>query len=105
MATPDKSSANVYTYEGKNKRGEIVLGEVTATTLALAKASLRKQGITADKIRKKTKPLLGQRQKSIKPADICIFSRQMATMMSAGIPLVQSFDIVGRGHPNPVWET
>lgn len=90
----------VFTYEGLNRGGERVKGEIEGTSLALVKANLRKQGIQAKKVRKKPKPLFAS-EKSIKTQDITIFSRQMATMMAAGIPLIQSFDIVARGHNNP----
>ena len=71
---------------------------------ALAKGYLRKQGINPLRIKKKPQPLFGRKAK-IKPADIAIFSRQMATMMSSGVPLVQSFDIIGQGHENPAMQT
>jgi len=92
---------HIFTWTGKNKRGEKVTGRLEASTLALAKASLRKQGVLTPKVRKKGKPLFSKRNKKITPVDITVFSRQMATMMKAGIPLVQSFDIVGKGHENP----
>ena len=98
MKTP---KLNIYVWEGTNKRGEKVSGETNASTLALAKADIRRQGMLAKKVKLKRKPFFGGRKKSISAADVCVFSRQMATMMSAGIPLVQSFDIVGRGHTNP----
>lgn len=84
----------IYLYEGTNKHGQKVKGEVVANSTALAKAELRKQGILAKKIRKKTISLWKKTSKKITPLDIVTFSRQMATMMTAGIPLVQSFDIV-----------
>jgi type IV pilus assembly protein PilC len=67
---------------------------------AFVKATLRRQGINPGKVKKKPKPLFGGTKK-ITPKDISVFSRQMATMMSSGVPLVQSFEIVGRGHENP----
>ncbi|GAB4392762.1 MAG: type II secretion system F family protein [Gammaproteobacteria bacterium] len=91
----------LYLWEGVNKRGERIKGESAGLSIALVKAKLRTQGINPIKVRKKPKPLLGARKKKIAPADIAVFSRQMATMLSAGIPLIQSFDIVGRGHNNP----
>jgi type IV pilus assembly protein PilC len=69
--------------------------------MALVKADLRRQGITPLKVRKKPKSLFGARKKKITSKDIAVFSRQLATMMSAGVPLVQAFEIVGRGHENP----
>jgi type IV pilus assembly protein PilC len=67
----------------------------------LARADLRRQGIKIVKVKKKRTPLFGGRKKKIKAKDIAVFSRQLATMLSAGVPLVQAFDIVGRGHSNP----
>ncbi|MBK9469245.1 MAG: type II secretion system F family protein [Gammaproteobacteria bacterium] len=89
-----------YRYQGKDRRGNTVQGEVQSESLALAKAQLRKQGVMTQTVRKKPKPLFGERKKAITPADIAIFSRQLATMMKAGVPLVQSFDIVADGQEN-----
>jgi type IV pilus assembly protein PilC len=91
---------NTFTWEGKDSKGQKVKGETSGANIALVKASLRRQGITPAKVKKKSKPLFGG-GKSIKPGDIAVFSRQLATMMNSGVPLVQSFDIVGRGHDNP----
>lgn len=88
---------SVYTWNGINKRGEPIRGETEAVSVALLKSELRRQGVTAKKIRKKTKPLLGERKKKITQGDITVFTRQMSTMLAAGIPLIQAFDIVGRG--------
>ena len=82
-----------FVYDGTNRKGEKVKGETTSRSLELAKAQLRKQGIQVRNIRKKPKPLF-QMKKSIKPIDIAIFVRQLATMMKAGVPLTQSFEIV-----------
>ena len=102
MASKKKDNPlDTFTWVGVNKRGEKITGEVEAKNLAMAKANLRRQGYIPSRVRKKAKPLFGSEGKSIKPADISIFSRQMATMMAAGIPLVQSFDIVGKGQSNP----
>ena len=90
-----------FTWEGKNKEGRIVKGELTASSQDLVKAQLRKQGIVPKKVRKKSSGMFGaSKGKPIKSADISVFSRQMATMMKAGVPLVQSFDIVADGHAN-----
>lgn len=89
-----------FTWQGKDRKGQKVKGESLAATEALVRAELRRQGITPLSIRRKSKPLLSS-QKAITPKDISVFSRQLATMMSAGIPLVQAFEIVGRGHENP----
>ena len=91
---------DTFIWEGKDNKGQSVKGEVTGQSVALVKASLRRQGINPKKVRKKPKPLFGGKGK-VKAADIAIFSRQLATMMSSGVPLVQAFDIIGRGHENP----
>lgn len=88
-----------FVWEGKDRKGNKTKGEVSGTNLALVKAQLRKQGIIPDKVKKKSKPLLGG-SKKITPFDIAMFTRQQATMMKAGVPLVQSFDIVTDGLEN-----
>ncbi|MDJ0870534.1 MAG: type II secretion system F family protein [Gammaproteobacteria bacterium] len=93
---------DMFAWEGTDKAGKRVKGEMSGSSDALIKATLRRQGINPLKVRKKPKSLLGGRkQKKITAKDIAYFSRQLATMMSAGVPLVQSFEIVGRGHDNP----
>ncbi|MDC0661780.1 type II secretion system F family protein [Marinobacter sp. SS21] len=89
----------VFVWEGKDKKGNKTKGEVSGSNLAVVKAQLRKQGILPSKVRKKPKPLFGG-SKKITPFDIAMFTRQMATMMKAGVPLVQSFDIVTDGLEN-----
>lgn len=88
-----------YIWEGKDRRGNKAKGELTGSNLALVKAQLRKQGIIPDKVKKKPKPLFGGKKK-ITPFDIAMLTRQLATMMKAGVPLVQSFDIVADGLEN-----
>ncbi len=88
-----------FLYEGTNRGGSKVKGEIFALNDALAKNELRKQGINPLKVKKKPKALFGGAQK-ITPSDISIFARQMATMMSAGVPLVQSFEIIAQGSDN-----
>ena len=88
-----------FTYQGTDRKGKRVTGEIFALNETLAKGALRKQSINPLRIKKKPQPLFGGNAK-IKPADIAIFSRQMATMMKSGVPLVQSFDIIGLGHDN-----
>lgn len=88
-----------FTYEGTSRAGTKVKGEIYALSETLAKSQLRKQGINPIKVRKKPQPLFGGAAK-IKPADIAIFARQIATMMHAGVPLVQSFEIIGEGNDN-----
>lgn len=97
---PVKSTATVsstYVYKGTDKKGSPVQGEINSTSPALAKAQLLKQGISAKSVSKKSKPLFGDGGGSISPMDIAVFARQMATMMKAGVPLVQAFDIVADG--------
>ncbi|EKG42982.1 type II secretion system protein F [Pseudomonas syringae] len=91
---------SVYTWEGVDKKGSKLSGEVNGHNLALVKAQLRKQGINVTKVRKKPVSIFGKGKK-IKPLDIAFFSRQMATMMKAGVPLLQSFDIIAEGAENP----
>jgi type IV pilus assembly protein PilC len=87
----------VFEYEGKDKNGKIVRGEMRAGGEAMVNASLRRQGILITKVKKRR--VSGGR--AIKQKDIAIFTRQLSTMMRAGVPLIQSFDIVARGSPNP----
>jgi len=100
MATA-KSTTQVYVYKGVDKKGKKIEGEISGSSPAVIKAQLLKQGVRANTVRKKPKPLFGSGGKKIKPIDIAIFTRQMATMMKAGVPLVQSFDIVAEGSDNP----
>jgi type IV pilus assembly protein PilC len=99
--TKAASVTNTYAYKGVDKKGTQVQGEINSSSPALAKAQLLKQGISAKSVSKKSKPLFGGGGKSIKPMDIAVFARQMATMMKAGVPLVQAFDIVADGLENP----
>jgi type IV pilus assembly protein PilC len=92
---------NTYVYKGVDKKGNKIQGEINGTNPTIIKTLLAKQGITARTVSKKAKPLFGSSGKAIKPADIAVFSRQMATMMKAGVPLVQAFDIVADGLENP----
>ena len=86
----------VFEWEGKDRNGKAMRGELRAAGLNQVQATLRRQGVLASKI-KKRRMSAGKR---IKPKDIAIFTRQLATMMKAGVPLMQSFDIVGRGNAN-----
>ena len=98
MATAAKNNKEfVYEWVGKDRLGRVVQGEVRAVGEATAQNALRRQGILITKIKKRRMSA----GKKIKPKDIALFTRQMATMMKAGVPLLQSFDIVGRGNPNP----
>jgi len=104
MATATKASAtkkkspprHTFTWEGKDKAGKTVRGESMGPNAQTIKAQVRKQGINTTKIKKKPAP----RGKAIQPADIALFTRQMATMMKAGVPLVQSFELVADGADN-----
>jgi type IV pilus assembly protein PilC len=87
----------VFEWEGRDKNGKVVRGEVRAGGEAMVSASLRRQGILVTKMKKRR--MSGGR--AIKQKDIAVFTRQLATMMKAGVPLLQAFDIVGRGSTNP----
>jgi type IV pilus assembly protein PilC len=91
-----------FTWEGTDRTGKKVKGKVVATSEAAVRSELRRQGVVATRVRKQS--MLFRKQGRVTPADIAIFSRQLATMMTAGIPLVQSFDIVGAGHENPAMQ-
>jgi len=93
-----------FVWEGLDRNGSRTKGEVSARSEITARAELRRQGIRVVKIKKKPKPLFGGPRKKITPKHIAVFSRQLATMLSAGVPLVQAFDIVGRGHDNPAMQ-
>ena len=99
MATAS-AKTSIYIWQGVDKQGRTTIGESSALNQAVVKVQLLKQGITPKTIKKKPKPLFSTK-KPIKPADISIFTRQLATMMKAGVPLVQSFDIVAEGLDNP----
>lgn len=103
MATK-ASEAVLFTWEGTDKKGNRIKGEQSALSETIVKTELRRQGIKPIKVKKKPKPLFSKAKSKIIPKDIAVFSRQMATMMSAGVPLVQAFDIIGRGHENPAMQ-
>ena len=94
-----------FIWEGTDKNRQKTKGELSAMSEIIAKTELRRKGYRVTKIKKKPKPLFKARIKPIKPGDIAIFSRQLATMINAGVPLVQSFDIIGKGHENPSMQT
>jgi type IV pilus assembly protein PilC len=87
----------VFEWEGKDRNGKVVRGETRAVGENQVMATLRRQGIFVTKVKKRRM----RSGRKIKPKDIAIFTRQLATMMKAGVPLLQSFDIVARGNPNP----
>jgi type IV pilus assembly protein PilC len=91
-----------FTWEGTDRAGKKVKGKTVAATEAAVRSELRRQGVVPTRVRKQS--MLFRKQGRVTPADIAIFSRQMATMMTAGIPLVQSFDIIGAGHENPAMQ-
>ena len=87
----------MFVWTGTDRNGRKSKGEVLATTAAIARVQLRNQGIATKSVKKKPKSLISFGAKKIQPADIAIFTRQLATMMKAGVPLVQAFDIVAEG--------
>ena len=105
MATSPQPKSNrgaqvkesVYAWEGKDKNGRTIRGEVRAGGQAIVNVTLRRQGIMVTKVKKK----VYRSGKKITDKDLTMFTRQLATMMKAGVPLLQSFDIVGKGHANP----
>jgi type IV pilus assembly protein PilC len=96
-AAAAKTQDFIFEWEGKDKNGKVVRGEMRAGGEAMVSASLRRQGVLTTKVKKRRTRGGG----SIKQKDIAVFTRQLATMMKAGVPLLQSFDIVARGSPNP----
>jgi len=99
MAT-SAAKGDTFTWAGTDRSGRTTKGEIQAISSAMAKAQLRRQGINPKSVRKKSKALWAGKGKAIKASDIAIFTRQLATMMKAGVPLVQSFDIVADGVEN-----
>ncbi|HWW04114.1 type II secretion system F family protein [Collimonas sp.] len=104
MATAARSAASarqvketVYLWEGKDKKGKVMRGELRAGSETVVNVTLRRQGILVTKVKKKT----FRNGKKVSEKDISLFTRQLATMMKAGVPLLQSFDIVAKGHANP----
>lgn len=98
-AKPKKSGVKeqTFTWEGKNKDGKAVRGEMRAASLSVVQTTLRRQGILVGKVSKQS----FRGGSKVTEKDICLFTRQLATMMKSGVPLLQAFDIVGRGHSNP----
>jgi type IV pilus assembly protein PilC len=93
----DKVQEFNFQWEGKDRAGKVIKGELRAGGEAIVKATLRRQGILVTKLKKQSKGSGG----SVSAKDVTLFTRQMATMMKAGVPLLQAFDIVGKGHSNP----
>ena len=98
MATTT-AKTSIYVWQGVDRQGRITKGESSGISQAMVKAQLRKQGVVPKMVKKKPKPLF-TRQQAINPVDVAIFTRQLATMMKAGVPMVQSFDIVAEGLDN-----
>jgi type IV pilus assembly protein PilC len=102
MATAATATQAPFTWEGTDRTGKKVKGKVVSTSEAAVRSELRRQGVVPTRVRKQS--MLFRKQGKVTAGDIAIFSRQLATMMTAGIPLVQSFDIVGAGHENPAMQ-
>lgn len=97
MANKKQQELDFYDWQGVNREGRTLSGEIQAKTIILAKVSLSKQGITVKKIKKRSSSIFSQSGRSIKSADITLLTRQLSTMLQAGIPLLQSFDIIAKG--------
>lgn len=97
MAAAKTIKESTFTWEGRNKDGKIVRGEMRAASESVVQSTLRRQGVLNPKITK----LRFARGSKITDKDVSLFTRQLATMMRSGVPLLQAFDIVGRGHSNP----
>jgi type IV pilus assembly protein PilC len=103
--TPTAAKLATFQWSGTDKKGSKTSGELSGKSVAMVRAELRKQGITVNKVKKKAEPITlfglgGERSKPITASDIAVFSRQLTTMMKAGIPLVQSFEIVAASVEN-----
>ncbi len=101
MAQAAAIKLSTFAWEGTDKKGKKLKGETRANNPSIVKAELRRQGIAPLKVKKKSALMTNAKKKKIVPKDIAIFMRQLSTMMGAGVPLVQSFEIIGRGHDNP----
>src|SRR5690606_8932605 len=95
----------VFRWEGTDKRGVTMKGEQAAKNANFIRAELRKQGITPKVVKAKPKPLFSGSGRRVTPLDIAIFSRQIATMMKAGVPIVSALEIIGSGNKNPKMQT
>ena len=95
------NDTSIFKWVGVSARGKKLEGELSGSSIALVKAQLRKQGITPSKVKRKAKPLFGlQSVKKITPKDIALVTRQIATMLMAGVPLIQSIEMIGSGSTN-----
>ncbi|MBB1344265.1 type II secretion system F family protein [Pseudoalteromonas sp. SG43-6] len=96
----EQNKSDTFSWIGVSARGKRLEGEMTGISIALVKAQLRKQGITPSKVKRKAKPLFGVRMQAITPKDIALVTRQIATMLMAGVPLIQSIEMIGTGSTN-----
>lgn len=96
----DKKGQDTFEWVGVSARGKRLEGEMNGMSIALVKAQLRKQGITPSKVKRKAKPLFGTRMQKITAKDIALVTRQIATMLMAGVPLIQSIEMIGTGATN-----
>lgn len=94
------SQMTTYDWVALDKRGKRMKGEMPAKNASLVKAELRRQGMNPQTVRERAKPLFGSTGKKVKPGDVAVFSRQIATMMTSGVPMVQAFDIIADGQKN-----
>src|SRR6478672_4809130 len=101
QAARRSDTLEVFLWEGKDKRGVKMKGEQPAKNESFVRAELRRQGITPTVVKSKKKPLFGSNGKKIKGKDIAVFSRQIATMLRSGVPIVTSLEIISSGHKNP----
>lgn len=95
------TTLDTFVWQGTDKRGKVMKGEQTAKNANALRAELRKQGITPRTVKTKGKPLLGGAGRRITPLDIAVFSRQLATMMKSGVPIVGAMEIIANGNKNP----
>lgn len=105
MQTPPSKSLTTFLWEGTNPQREKIKGESMAASVRLAQLDLQRKGILVHKIHVKSKPLFAPAKKKIVTLDILLFTRQLATMLSAGLPMIKAFEIIGVGHENPSMET
>jgi len=104
MAT-QQADATIFLWQGRDKRGQRLKGQQVATSPSLVRAELRRQGINPISVRRKPKPLFGGAGSSIRAKDIAVFSRQLATMLKSGVPLVTALQIISGGQKNPKMRT
>jgi type IV pilus assembly protein PilC len=100
VARAETSKLIQYDWTALDKRGKRMKGDMTAKNASLVKAELRRQGMNPQTVREKAKPLFGSAGSKVKPRDVAVFSRQIAAMMAAGVPMVQAFEIIANGQKN-----